>query len=375
MSNNNLPAQQAQTNGMIAQFNQNAGMPASINAGSVSIESERAIAEARGQMQLSKMFPRDLTKAHSELMVACKSKSFAGAAFYSVPRAGGAVTGPSIRLAEEIARVVGNFQYGHRELSRDDHKSEIEVFAWDVENNNRSLRQLTVMHVIDTKQGPRPCRDQKDIDDKISNVASKQVRGRILALIPKWLLEDAILECRRTLTGNNDEPLEVRVRKMTQAFIKYGVNVEHLEAYLGHKVSDILVDELVDLQGVYNALKEGAKPSEYFNSKDESDADDDAANIIKNAAKTSAKASAPQNSAPTTAAKKAAAPAAAQKRKALEPEVEQLATNGEVVEQKTVVNEAKAKKDPEPELEPEPEQVTTEAATTEQQEEEEEDLF
>lgn len=259
----------AQQNQMLAQLGQRAGLPAGMNVGSVAIEQERAIAEARGQMQLAKMFPRDLTKAHGELMAACKSKTFAAAAFYSVPRAGGSVSGPSIRLAEEIARVVGNFQYGHRELSRDDHKSEVEVFAWDVENNNRSTRQLTVMHVIDTKHGPKACRDQKEIDDKISNVASKQVRGRILALVPKWLLEDAILECRRTLTGNNDEPLEVRIRRMTQAFAKFGVTVEHLETYIGKKVGELLADELIDLQGVYNALKEGARASDYFGAKEE----------------------------------------------------------------------------------------------------------
>lgn len=284
---------QSDGNKMLAEMAAKAGLPASINAGSVAIEQERAIAEARGQMQLAKMFPRDLTKAHSELMSACKSKAFAGAAFYSVPRAGGSVTGPSIRLAEEIARVVGNFQYGHRELSRDDRKSEVEVFAWDVENNNRSVRQLTVMHVIDTRQGPKPCRDQKDIDDKISNVASKQVRGRILALIPKWLLEDAILECKKTLTGTNDEPLEVRIRKMTQAFGKYGVTTQHLETYLGHKLDSTMVDELVDLQGVFNALKEGAKPSDYFGAKDDDsdagNADDKAAETIKAAAKSGAK--------------------------------------------------------------------------------------
>ncbi len=259
----------AQQNQMLAQLSQKAMLPSGMNVGSVAIEQERAIAEARGQMQLAKMFPRDLTRAHSELMAACKSKSFAAAAFYSVPRGGGAVSGPSIRLAEEIARVVGNFQYGHRELSRDDHKSEVEVFAWDVENNNRSTRQLTVMHVIDTKNGPKACRDQKEIDDKISNVASKQVRGRILALVPKWLLEDAILECKKTLTGNNDEPLEVRIRRMTQAFAKFGVTVEHLETYLGKKVSELLADEIIDLQGIYNALKEGARASDYFGAKEE----------------------------------------------------------------------------------------------------------
>lgn len=279
-------------NAMLAQMNQKAGLPASVNAGAVSIEVERAVAEARGKMQLAKMFPRDLTKAHAELMMACKSPSFASAAFYNVPRGQGSVSGPSIRLAEEVARVVGNFQYGHRELSRDDKKSEVEVFAWDVENNNLSTRQITVMHVIDTKQGPKPCRDQKEIDDKISNVASKQLRGRILALVPKWLLEDAVAACKLTMTGGNDEPIAVRVRRMTQAFAKYGVTTEHLAAYLGHKLDEVMLDELVDLQGVFNALKEGVPASDFFKPKDEPAAGEQAADPAANAIQAAADANA-----------------------------------------------------------------------------------
>lgn len=234
------------------------------NVGAISIEQERAIAEAQGQLILAKRFPRDLTAAHLELMESCRIPSLAKVAFYSVPRAGGKVTGPSIRLAEEIARVYGNFEYGHRELSRSADKSEVEVFAWDKEKNNRSVRQITVMHTRDTQGGQIPLRDQKDVDDKIANVASKQVRGRILALLPKWMVQSAIEECQRTIAGNNEEPLAQRIRKMVDSFGKYGVKPDQIAAYLGHTVENATQDDFVDLIGVYNALRDGAKVSDYF---------------------------------------------------------------------------------------------------------------
>ena len=236
----------------------------SINSGAVAVEQERAIAEAQGQLTLAKRFPRDINAAHAELMVACKSKAFAAVAFYAKPQGGGTVSGPSIRMAEQIVQVYGNFQYGHRELSRDAKKSEVEVFAWDMEKNNYAKRQITVMHVRDTREGPKPLRDQSDVDMKINNVASKQARGLILAMMPKWLVEDAVNECRKTIAGNNDEPMEVRVRKMVQAFSKYGVTGEHLEKHLGHKLDKVLLDELVDLQGIFNSLKDGTPASELF---------------------------------------------------------------------------------------------------------------
>ena len=269
-----------------AVFNRNQ-IGAAANVGAVAIEQERAIAEVQGQLILAKRFPRDLNAAYAELMESCSLQAMAQQAFYSVPNRG---TGPSIRLAEEIARVFGNFEFGHRELSRGDGKSEVEVYAWDKQTNNRSIRQITVMHTVDTKQGPKVLRDQADIDNRIANVASKQVRGRILAMMPKWLVQDAVDKCKATLAGTTSEPISVRVRKMTQAFAQYGVSDKHLTDHLGHALDETTVDELVDLIGIFNAIKEGAKPSEFFGTEKE-DAEA-SANIAAKLAGTAAKAGA-----------------------------------------------------------------------------------
>lgn len=252
--------------GQTAPFQRANALSATANHGAIAIEQERAIAEAQGQLTLAKRFPRDLSASYAELMEACASPAFAATAFYSVPNRG---SGPSIRFAEEVARVYGNFIYGHRELSRSDTKSEIEVFAWDMEKNNRSVRQLTVMHVVDTKYGPKPCRDQSDIDNLIANKASKQIRGRILALLPKWMVAEAIERCKQTIAGTGDKPIAARVRMMINAFAKYGVNPDHIAKYIGHSLDDVTLDELVDLTGVFNAIREGGKPGDYFGAEDE----------------------------------------------------------------------------------------------------------
>lgn len=232
-----------------------------MNVGAVAIEQERAIAEAQGQLTLAKKFPRSMTGAMNEFLESCKSKEFADTAFYSVPNRG---SGPSIRFAEEAARCYGNFQYGHRELSRGDGKSEVEVYAWDMQNNNYSKRQITVMHVIDTKNGPKPCRDQAEIDNLIANKASKQMRGRILALLPKHIVAAGQAMCKKTIAGGGEKPLSERIIGMVQAFGRYGVNKAHIEAHLGHDIDNTTVDELADLIGIFNAIKEGGKASEYF---------------------------------------------------------------------------------------------------------------
>ena len=333
-----------------------------VNAGAVTIEVERAVAEAKGQMQLAKMFPRDLNAAYAELMEACKLPALASVAFYSKPQGGSKVTGPSIRLAEEIARVYGNYEYGHRELSRVEAtptsfgRSEIEVYGWDKQTNNRSIRQITVLHVIDTKEGPKRLRDQTEVDNKIANVASKQLRGRILAMMPKWMVEAAIEECKKTLAGANEEPVSVRVRKMTQAFAKFGVTTEHLETYLGHKLDDTLVDELIDLMGVFNAIRDGAKPSEYFG---EAEKEAEAENAKESLARTA------QQGAQRATRKPAAAK---QEQAKAEPQTEEKAPEQKAEEKPQAQTEAEQSKPVEAESKPVEAESALQDAQNQQQE-------
>lgn len=278
-----------------------------MNVGAVAIEQERAIAEAQGQLTLAKKFPRSMTAAMTDFLEACNSQDFAATAFYSVPNRG---SGPSIRLAEEAARCYGNFVYGHRELSRTEGKSEIEVYAWDMEKNNRSSRQITVMHVTDTKNGPKRLTDQADIDNKIANVASKQMRGRILALMPKHMIASGVAAAKRALAGGGEKPLSERIVAMAQAFARFGVTKVHLQAHLGHDIDNTTVDELADLMGIFNAIKDGAKASEYFPLGGDAAADANAS---------TAAAIASQAQASKTPAPPAPSPAPAAKRQAAKP--------------------------------------------------------
>lgn len=238
-------------------------MPTTANAGAVSIEIERAIAEARGQIQLAKMFPRSISEATAEFLDSCRSREFAESAFYTVINRG---SGPSIRFAEEVARCYGNMEYGHRELSRSAGKSEVEVYAWDKQKNNFSKRQITVTHILDTKQGPRPLTQQADIDNRIANVAAKQMRGRILALVSKSLIAEGIAMCQKTLAGANQDSIQARINKMLVAFSSFGVNTDHIKQYIGHPLDSATIDDISELTGVYNALKDGGKIADYFQS-------------------------------------------------------------------------------------------------------------
>ena len=247
-----------------------------INQGTVAIEASRAIAEAQGKLVIAKRFPRDEVAAYAKAMEACQRPTMAEKAFYSFPRGGQTVEGPTIRFAEELARCWGNIDYGIKELSQDDGKSEMQAYAWDLETNAQSVQNFTNPHqrektdkkthktVMETLTG------QRDIYENNANMATRRLRSRILAILPAWFVEDAIAECKKTLSGRNDTPLIDRVKKMVVQFAKLGVTQEQLERRLKRKVDTMTADDFTEYVGIYNAIKGGeSKIAEWFTAEPE----------------------------------------------------------------------------------------------------------
>ena len=236
-----------------------------INQGTVAIEASRAIAEAQGKLVIAKRFPRNEVAAFAKAMEACQRPAMAEKAFYSFPRGGQKVEGPTIRFAEELARCWGNIDYGIKELSQDDGKSEMQAYAWDLETNAQSVQNFTNPHQREVGKKMQTLTSQRDIYENNANMATRRLRSRILAILPSWFVEECIVECKRTIAGNNDTPLIDRVKKMVLQFAKLGVTQEQIEARLKRKVDTMTIDDFTDYIGIYNAIKNGeSKVADWF---------------------------------------------------------------------------------------------------------------
>lgn len=245
-------------NGVMAQLD-------NINQGTVAIEASRAIAEAQAKLVIAKRFPRDETLAYQKIAETCSRRDLAEKAFYSYSRGGSIVSGPSIRLAEELARCWGNIDYGIKELSQDDGKSEMQAYAWDLETNAMSVQNFTSPHIREVKGKAKRLTSQRDIYEINANMGARRLRARILAIIPAYIVEMAITECRKALAGKSDEPLIDRINNMVVAFAKLGVTKEQIETRLKRKVDTMTVDDLTDYIGIYNSIKEKeSKPIDWF---------------------------------------------------------------------------------------------------------------
>lgn len=229
-----------------------------INVGTVTIESSRAVAEAQGKLVIAKNFPRNEYEAYAKAIEACKRKSFAEKAIYSYPRSGTAISGPSIRLAEELARCWGNIDFGIKELSQKDGESEMQAYCWDMETNTISSQTFVVAHIRDLKNGvKKKLTEQRDIYENNANMAGRRLRARILAVLPPDLVEQAVAECKKTLTGDNDTPIADRIKNMIVAFEKFGVKIEMIEKRLNRKINTMTANDISEYIGIYNSLKDG----------------------------------------------------------------------------------------------------------------------
>lgn len=234
------------------------GKSKNINEGAVTIESSRAVAESQGKLIIAKNFPRNEVEAYAKAMKACQRKSLAEKATYSYPRSGSTISGPSIKLAQELARCWGNIDFGVKELSQKDGESEMLAYCWDMETNTISSQTFVVAHVRDTKShGPQKLTTQRDIYENNANMAGRRLRARILAVLPPDLIEAAVLECKKTLAGNSDVPIEDRIKKMAVAFEKFGIKPATIEKRLERKLDTMTAEDLSEYIGIYNSLKDG----------------------------------------------------------------------------------------------------------------------
>lgn len=283
-----------------------------VHAGTIAIESERAVAESQAKMLLAQRFPRDEATAFSRVMAACQRKGLAEKAFYSYPRGGETISGPTIRLAEELARCWGRIEYGIRELSRRDGESEMQAYAIDLENLVWNTKNFAVRHIRDTRNGKKDLVDERDIYELTANMGGRRLRSCIMAILPPDLKDAAIDQCRKTIAGDGGVPISDRIKRMVAVFATIGVSSELLTKRLRHKLDSTTPDELADLHGIFTSIKDNvSKIDEWFSDKalaamegEETDTKDGIASVVqKQAAKAATKPDAKATKSEPTEAK------------------------------------------------------------------------
>jgi hypothetical protein len=232
-------------------------------------EAQRAVAEVQGAILVAKRFPRNEKEAFDKILLACQRPSLAESAIYTYARGGTDITGPSIRLAEAMAQAWGNIQFGIRELEQRPGESIMESFAWDVESNVRQVKVFTVRHVRATKKGSYALEDPRDIYEMTANQGARRVRACILGILPGDIVEAAVEECEATMKAKADTGPDA-LKKLVEAFGKFSVTREQIEARIQRRIEAITAAQLVGLRKIYNSLSDGMSTvGDWFQAQEE----------------------------------------------------------------------------------------------------------
>ena len=223
------------------------------------VEQSRAVAEVEAAIVVAMRYPRSVPAAVEAMREACRQSRLAEKAFFRFPRGGQTVSGPSIHLARELARVWGNFQYGTAEMVRDDNRgqSEMLAFAWDVQTNTRNSSTFIVPHMRDKKGGPELLTDMRDIYENNANNGARRVREAIYASLPTWFVEEAKDLCAQTLSDGGGKPLAQRVADAIATFGRIGISQAQMEAKLGQPHVKWIEQDVATLSVIYRSIQRG----------------------------------------------------------------------------------------------------------------------
>jgi hypothetical protein len=233
--------------------------PATRIGQSTAIEMSRAEAEVKAAVFIAQQNPRNVQAAMEEMRFACRQYALAEKAFFSYPKAGETISGPSIHLARELALIWGNVQHGTMELSRDTAlgQSEILAYAWDLQRNSRSSQIFIAPHVRDTRSGKKSLTDLRDVYENNANLGSRRLREAIFAMLPAWYTAEAIQICEQTLSKGDGTALTDRVDRAVDSFKRVGVQLKQLETKLGRPRGEWDESDVAKLQVIYQSVSKG----------------------------------------------------------------------------------------------------------------------
>lgn len=224
------------------------------------VEQSRAVAEVQASIVLAQQRPRDTQAALRSMRESCRMTRLAERAFFRYKRSTENVSGPTVQLARELARIWGNISYGVSELARDDGhaQSEMQAWAWDLETNVRPAQIFIVPHKRDTKQGVKQLVEMRDIYEQNTNQAARRLRQQIWAILPPWYVDEAVDLCAQTLRDGGGEPLAKRIAKALELFAAGPkVRAEQLERRVGRDTARWDEHDLAQLTIIYKSLERG----------------------------------------------------------------------------------------------------------------------
>lgn len=210
--------------------------------------------EVGQQIAAARRFPRSLDTFRKNSMAwACMDEETAAGCFYSVPRAGQNIEGPSIRMAEILATAWGNLRIRTRLVERTPTHVTVAGECWDLETN--AAWSAEEVGRITTAAGKAYSEDM--VQTTIKATAAKARRNAILNVIPGSFVKPIMQQVRRTAIGDAATLAQTR-KQALDALQKMGANLDRVLHRLGKKsAAEIDHDDILTLRSAFIAVRDG----------------------------------------------------------------------------------------------------------------------
>lgn len=243
----------------------------------VAREEALAQAEIKAAYTMALMHPRSFDEARVKTLRTCKRPAFADnkSVLYRKPVGSGQeVEGPGIRLAEELARNMGNIRTSVQVVADTEDYREVVVGACDLEANLSVAQSVRVTKIIERRMprkgqeviGQRQtskgdtvylvrATDEEQVTVQNAQV-SKALRNCILRLVPQDLVEDAMATIRATRENQAAVDPDAARKAMCDAFGELNIEPTDLETYCGCPLSKFTPKQISDLRSIYGAIRD-----------------------------------------------------------------------------------------------------------------------
>ncbi len=241
-------------------------------------EQSKATVLARYQMAL--MRPRNMDQVRRALLRECERPSLAEVAEYALPRRDKEgnkkwIKGPSIRLAEVVARALGNIYTESVVIAEDDFTRTVRVTVMDLESNISFSGDVVCRKVAERR---RLMEDQEYISTRVNSegrtvyvvavsepeqlqqqnaAISRILRNHILRLLPGGLLDEAIQKCRATQGKQDKADPDAHRHRLVDAFAELGIEPDDLVEYLGYPLDECTPETISNLRAVCTSIRDG----------------------------------------------------------------------------------------------------------------------
>lgn len=218
-------------------------------------------AEVNAQITTAKKFPRQLSSVKKDMLgFATLDQETAASCFYSLPRGGKNIQGPSVRLAEIAASCYCNLRAGSRVISTvttgDSPHVVIQAIAHDLEKNVAVT--IEKRRRIFSKKSNNGRIDEDDINLACNAGAAIAFRDAIFKVVPLALIKP-VYEAAKKVAIGDAKTLKDRRASMVESFAKMGVDLKRILLLLQKKaLEDIGLEDLETLIGLHTAIKDGA---------------------------------------------------------------------------------------------------------------------